>query len=537
MGKIKKVLGVTSKIIKWIWRVILSLLLILCIVFQAPLKVLALVAIFLLACTALPLRWRKWFWAEVGVIVLVLVLWVLAPEKDSDWKPFTFDKELAALEAKREIPDEENAAVIYNQLLADSNANISEPNFFNNEDIDCKTSKTYWRSRDYPEVAKWINSNKETINKLTQASKFEKCKFDVISKSPLLFDIKMTGALRRWTFLLSRASNNDIAEKRIDQGLKKIYCTLQMGKHICQQSLLVEILTGIAIENLAIDCFKDFVITANPSKKQLDEIEKLINNVKYDWQSDLPRMLDYEKLLCKNTLGLFYEVNTKGQFRFIRNPKNAIKLLSPEFKIPPQNYLQRKLVKANSILYWFFAPATPQELSKTIDVAYQKFYETTDPNFDWSKEPKKLSLYMFKLNYKYFVEMLNYILKPAYYKVHDLYLQGDSFKRGALLLIAMRRYKDKNGAWPENLAEIADLTKEENFIDPVNGQSFVYKLAGDSFTLYSKGKNGIDDNGERFSEYCSDANQIKKTADDIKIWSLKKYPKKSSKEIVKEPNE
>ncbi|MCX5633626.1 MAG: hypothetical protein NTW93_08145 [Phycisphaerae bacterium] len=537
MGKIKKVLGVTSKIIRWIWLAILSLLFIAGVVFQAPLKVLALVAIFLLACTILPLRWRKWFWAEVGVIVLVLVLWVLAPEKDSDWKPFTFDKELAALEAKREIPDAENAAIIYNQLLADSNANISEPNFFNNEDIDCKTLKTYWHSKDYPEVAKWLSSYKGTISKLIQASKFEKCKFDVTSKTLFSFDMERLGDFRQWAQLLSRAANNDIAEGKIEQGLKKNYCTLQMGKHICQQSSLVEILTGMAIENIAIDRLNNFVITANPSKKQLDEIEKLINDVKYDWESDLPRMLDYEKLFFKNVFGIFYEVNAKGQYRFMRNPEKAAKFFSPEVNIPPKNYLQIKLTKARSILYWFFAPATPQELSKTIDVAYQKFYETTDPNFDWSKGPKKFSIFSFRLNYKYFIKMLALMEESTYYKIHDLYLRQESGKNGSLLLIALRRYKDKTGVWPESLDKIKGLTNEENFIDPVNDQFFVYKLTGDSFTLYSKGKNGIDDNGERFFEYSSDANQIKKTADDIKIWSLKKYPKKSSKEIVKEPNE
>ncbi len=93
MDKIKKVLEVTSKIIRWIWLVILSLLFIAGVVFQAPLKVLALVAIFLLACTILPLRWRKWFWVTVGIIILGLVLWIFLPESDEGWKPFTFGEE------------------------------------------------------------------------------------------------------------------------------------------------------------------------------------------------------------------------------------------------------------------------------------------------------------------------------------------------------------------------------------------------------------------------------------------------------------
>jgi hypothetical protein len=541
MGKERKIFEITRQIIKWIWLVIQLLFFILFIILQAPLKVLALIAIFLLACTALPLRYRKWFWATVGIVILGSVLWVFIPENDKDWKLFTFDDELAALEAKNKIPDGENAAVIYNQLLADYNENTSEPNFFDNEDTDSKTLETYWHSKDYPEVAKWLNSNKQTINKLIQASKFEKCKFNVTSKSLFFYDPKRLGNFRQWTHLLSRASNNDIAEGRIKQGLEKTYCILQMGKHISQQPSFVEVLTGMSIKAVAIERFKKFVITGNPNKKQLDATEKFIEEVKYDWQSDFPRVLDYEKLIPKNTFGIFYEVNAKGRFRLTRDPSKAIRALTPsEFnEIPSQNYFQKKFIKAGSIIYWFFAPATPQEFSKAIDIAYQKYYEMADPNFDWGREPPDVnfSLRFFKLNYKYFIKMLADMEESIYYNIHDLYLREDSSKRGSLLLIALRRYKDKNGVWPESLDDIKSLSNEKNFIDPVNDQSFAYKLIGDSFTLYSKGENGIDDNGERFFEYSSDANQIKKTADDIKIWSLKKYPKKSSKEIVKEPNE
>ena len=41
-----------------------------------------------------------------------------------------------------------------------------------------------------------------------------------------------------------------------------------------------------------------------------------------------------------------------------------------------------------------------------------------------------------------------------------------------------------------------DLTAPETLIDPTNGGSFVYKLTEDSFILYSKGKNNIDEGGK-----------------------------------------
>jgi hypothetical protein len=535
MDKKKKKFEVAKQILRWIWLAIQFLFLILFIILQAPLKVLAIIAILLLECTVLPRRYRKWFWAAVGIVILGLIVWIFLPESDEGWKLYTFDDELAALEAKNKIPYEENAAVVYDQLLADYNKSDLEPNFLNNKDIECELSKTCWHSRDYPEAAKWIKSNTQIINKLIEASKFEKCRFNITSKSPLFIDTEMPVAFRHWAKLLLMAANNDIAEGRTAQGLNKIYCTVQIGKHIHQQPLMIEVLVGMAIEDMAISNLKNLIVTGNVNKKQLDVIEEWIKEVEYDWHSDLPRILDYEKLLPKKLLGNFYEVNAKGQYRFIRDPSRAIRNLTPNdfSEIPPQTYFQRKLVKAGSIIYWFFAPATPQEFSKIIDTAYQKFYETTDPNFDWSRKPSdvKFSFLCFKLNYKYLIKILTLMTEPAYYKIHDLYLREGSYKKGALLLIAARRYKDKNRVWPENLAEIADLTNEENFIDPANGQSFVYKLTGDSFTLYGRGKNGIDNGGQRYSDKKDENN------DDINIWPLKPCKKELPKVISEEPNE
>ncbi|PKL51045.1 MAG: hypothetical protein CVV39_00430 [Planctomycetes bacterium HGW-Planctomycetes-1] len=524
MDKAKKAFEVAKQILRWIWKVILSTLFIAGVFFQTPLKLLLLILVFLLACTILPLRFRKWFWAAVGVVILIFVVWVFLPENDEGWKPFTFDKELAALEAKYKIPDEENAAIIYNQLVADYNKSEIEPNFITDQ-VDNIISSEYWLAKDYPEVAKWIKSHKETISKLMQASQFEKCKFDITSKTFLFFDINRTGAIRRWAQLLSKASNNDIAEGRTAKGLGKIYCTLNMGEHLYQQPLLVDILVGISVKSLAISHLNNFVITGSPNKKQLDKIEEFIGEIKYDWQSDLPRVLDYEKLFTKNMLSsMIYETNKNGEIRLSRNPENAVRSFMPAEcnDIPSLPYLARKLSKASAVIKWLFVPSSPQELSKAIDLEYEKFYNMADPDFDWSKKPPevKFSFLSYKLNYEYFLKLQSLLLSPSYYSIHGLYLRSDSSQRGALLLIALRRYKDKNRSWPKSLDDIKGLTDEENFIDPLNGQSFVYKLADGDFTLYSKGKNGEDDEGERFSEYCGGTN-VKKTADDIYIWRLK----------------
>ncbi|MBN1974903.1 MAG: hypothetical protein JW787_14780 [Sedimentisphaerales bacterium] len=91
-----------------------------------------------------------------------------------------------------------------------------------------------------------------------------------------------------------------------------------------------------------------------------------------------------------------------------------------------------------------------------------------------------------------------------------IYLRFSTDYHANLILIALKRYKDKTGKWPEKLNEIKPfLTSEDVLIDPQNNGAFVYKLKDDSFILYSTGQNKIDENG-----------QIKPPADDWQIWPL-----------------
>ena len=80
----------------------------------------------------------------------------------------------------------------------------------------------------------------------------------------------------------------------------------------------------------------------------------------------------------------------------------------------------------------------------------------------------------------------------------------------------MRRYKNANSRWPEKLDDVNNLAPIEVFVDPMNNSSFVYKRTDDSFTLYSKGKNGIDEGGKHDSD-----NEDECMLDDIVFWPPK----------------
>ncbi len=525
----KKRPPLVSRIIRWLWVGFLSLLLAAGLFFQAPWKVTTLILIFLLAATALPRAYRKWFWAGVGCVVVALIIWVFLPDNNGDWKPYTFDKELAAIEAKRAIPDSENAAIIYNQLLASYDANVFEPNFIKKEP---------WSSKDCPEMAEWLQKQKDTIATLMQASQKQNCRFPLsvdIMKLNLSMD-RLAPCIKQWVTLLISAANNDIAENRTGQALEKYTEVLQIANHLYQQPTMIDMLVGIATETLALKQLDRFIITGNASEEYLNSIERAVAKTGYDWNSNWPKILENERLFAKNFWAMFYEVNSKGKTRLSRNPISSIIAQSPSEEIPTLTYWLNKLIKANTILCWFYMPSTPQEAAKIIDSAYQKNYAMADPDFNWQKDRQKpppiISLFLpsNKYNYRRMIEMIVNMSGKSYYGVHDIYLRDIADQKGSQIIIALRRYKNKNGAWPENLDEIKFLAPAETFVDPINGSSFVYKITEDNFTLYSKGGNNIDEGGKYKTSECVNFKngwpEYKVEADDLLIWPLRQHKDK-----------
>ena len=72
----------------------------------------------------------------------------------------TIAKQLAAIEAARAIPDSENAAIIYNELLAKGEKIPRQPDFLGNE-ADRITLSLPWSSEAYPELAEWIKGHQK----------------------------------------------------------------------------------------------------------------------------------------------------------------------------------------------------------------------------------------------------------------------------------------------------------------------------------------------------------------------------------------
>jgi len=245
-----------------------------------------LLIVILITIIIIPRFLEKWMWLAVAIFLTALVIWVFLPDDNEGWRPYTFDEELAAMEAKRFVPAEDNAATIYNQLLESYDPNSFSKDFLSWENKDLILSE-FWASKDYPEAASWLEDNQQIIDQLMLACEKDKCRFPIAGdigspglKPPADFE-EVTGSwwylpgkrnlpMIRWgKLLIIISANNDIADGRIDEGLGKYIATLQMAKHLCQQPTPMDLQVGIAINLRGLEQINKYIVTGNATDEQL----------------------------------------------------------------------------------------------------------------------------------------------------------------------------------------------------------------------------------------------------------------------------
>ncbi|MHC4758717.1 MAG: hypothetical protein ACYTE8_08665, partial [Planctomycetota bacterium] len=419
------------------------------------------------------------------MIFVGCVVWVFIPEDNEGWERYKYDlsKELGALEAIHAIPDDENAAKIYKKVIEehyieDFGPNSLDPNTY------YRNTSILWKSDEYPEQAKWLENYQKAIQKLIEGSKLEKCYFPLKEED---FPIFITINIRHHSFgmrelikLIVTSAGNDLAEGREEEGLEKQISLLRIAEHMCQQPVQMDMLIGLAVEALTLNQVRNYIFNGEPSDYYLNIIEEELGKIKYDWKTEWEKVKDSQilsdiRFLC----GIIYFENLEGEI--LTSP---IGVLSVFYKntINPKSLRDNLFFKIERLISWFFFPSNPDKAAEIIrDVITKRGPELSD-----YKRPS------FKLNFRYFVESYNIEFIKS---IHDIFLRVESERNGTLILNKLRRYKDEHGRWPESLEDIQTVENKEIFIDPQNGQAFVYRLTEDSFRLYSRGLNKIDDDG------------------------------------------
>lgn len=504
--------------------------------FKAPWKILVLDALLLALLTVVPKKKRKYGWLTLAAAVLAVTVWIFIPEKDTgEWRPYTFDDKLAALEAERMVPPEDDAAPLYEELFLkweQIEENDPFPEEADEEDI---TGDRPWTAGEFPKVAAWFERHDEFLDDLMVATQKPACYFPAsVTVFGLSESMDRLSPVKDFAQHLIRASYYDIGEdKNIFSTYQKQLAVVNLAKHINQQPMMIDMLVGAAMEAMAYDALKKTMIQQSfPEDITVGDLLAMMTQIRTshsDHQEKWKQVLACEKLLAKNTCGMMYEVNSEGKVRsaHFKSVMNAIQGLCPDEELAglSNSYWMGVSFKISKLFLWFSGqPKDPKVLSKWFDEAYCLLEEAVQHESGLSKINTDIHI-PFELNYKYMIKRITQILLPSFKRI-----QGDTIPRvrtqklGTEIVCELVLYKKQHGQYPNTLDEIW-RSEEDNQIVSERYAGFIYEKIDGSFKLYHIGQNGIDEKGcYKMSQI--DVNDItfgkilemKPEPDDILIW-------------------
>ena len=362
-----------------------------------------------------------------------------------------------------------------------------------------------WRSEDYPEIADGLKRSQNIIDTLIEISEIKQCAFSISN----LFSVgDRNSAIRFWARLLVIAINNDIAEGRVDKAIQKFTAILQTSRHQYLQPVRLDILNGISVESLALLHFNRIIVESNALDEHLNIIEKNFQDIKSNWNSIFANTLEYDKLITKADIAMYYETNSKGRIRLSRDPWAQLRTSGRELyqdaeidinEVNPSltdflypSYLEQKLIKAETMLRWFTMPSDPEKAAEMLGTCLDQYDIMAEPDFDWTIKPQNpdsypawMNVYRLIFYQLHFDQLIADKSVETNYRLRETYLRALSLRRGTRIILAIKQYKIDNGKWPDSLDDIAASVPTEALIDPAGGK-FDYENHGERFSLYSK---------------------------------------------------
>lgn len=369
--------------------------------------------------------------------VLLAVFCVMAPTPQED---------LAALDVARAVPDEDNAAIIYEELaigeelpLSDLAVEIAALTATVRDPVSVRESRAWerklrelepseagldpnviqigwsrpWRSDKYPQMRQWLNRHRHRIDRLLEAALKPSCSFPVqpAPSRMALFEVPL-GAMRQNVNLLVAAANNDLGEEDIDAAVAKWQALMTIGRHLRGQPGVYYLLNGIAVEAMALHRINGFVIEGPATEGHLQDL--------------------------------------------------AARCETPDREC---RAIRREINHVRSLFSRLLEDGRPLKVRM-----YRRYRRIRYGDGDWQEG-----------------------------RCCELYHRLLSDRRGVRILIELRRFKDRTGRWPESLDSIAAALPAGTLVDPINDSPYVYRLSERGFSLYSTGPNRIDENGQHTS--------------------------------------
>lgn len=336
-----------------------------------------------------------------------------------------------------------------------------------------------------PEIAAWIESNRNALSKLQEGNNLEYRGTPAQSDSGYLIGILLPNLspLRQ----LSRVAVLDGKRAELDgrpQDAVNDYMTaIKAGAQVSQGVTLIEQLVGVAQQRTGADALLDAMAGAQTDAFDYEALSKRLEN-EYRPLRPMASAIQGERAMMLDLVQTSFE-------------KDAA---TNDYRVRPEALQQfHELMQSNedplNVTITALSMAT-KGFNGTLN-SINKMYDrmTSAAAADYLRSNGEFQSISNEIETPQFRESepLMAQLIPALSRANQLRTRADTQRAATLTVASILAHQQKTGTLPDSL----DALGEKSYVvDPFTGQRFVYqKLSDNNFTLYSAGINGSDDGG------------------------------------------
>ena len=417
-------------------------------------KVLIIIFIILALLIGTPmLVWSIWCWSAQRKLDAVL------DELRQRGEPLTF-----AEMAPPEIPDDQNAAILYEEAFAKFRA-LSEETRKRYMQLPCGDEPL--QGDQFQEIREVLQSCRDVLKSAREAARKPAVRMPVeYQEYENFIPLRFAPYLRTPEGLLSFSARLNLAENKPDPALADCETMLQLPQAFDNIPMIVAVLCRVRVEQRALRLVRSVLDQSEPSAAALQQI--------YLQLSEEPDRQHLVQAMRGERCEWWPVLRDMIEEPFTID-------MDWDWKDRLSCFAQRPLLIRTAVRFL-------SDMDKIIELTGKPSYAVAD---EW----KALTTITLTEGGISLSDGIISMILPKWETSLRLFDSGIATRESARLAIALRLYRIKHGEYPEPLGALVPDFLEKLPTDPFSGKDFIYRREGKGFIVYSVGFNMTDNGG------------------------------------------
>jgi hypothetical protein len=402
-------------------------------------------------------------------------------------------------------PPEKGDYLIGLQRYMKDHLKLEQPDWEPIYDQQSRTMQRPWAAKDYPQIAGWLKANEKPLAVAIEATKRPDYFNPLCSHRTEKGPGGLIGALlpnvqkcREIASALCARAMLHAGEGKFDEAWQDLLACHRLGRLVARGATLIEVLVGIAIEQITTNADLAYLERAKLNAKQVQERLKDLQAL-----SPLPPMADKidlgERFMFLDSLQLV----RRGGLGMLEGLAGGPPPKKPD--ADGEKFLARidwaPALRTGNLWYDRLAAA----LRVKDRPGREKALDKIEADLKTLKADAVEGMNLLKLLLgkdapekkvgQSIGNILVGLMMPAARKVHGAYDRFEQVHRNLQVAFALAAFRSDNGRYPAKLDELAPKYLAEVPGDLFSGRALIYRPEEKGYLLYSVGVNGKDDGG------------------------------------------